>query len=211
MVDTRSILSIARSLKHSDTFIPNATQTVLSIYFDIIEDIQEKILERLQNNLFEEPYFVACITACFIQDIADDIQNHSRSNFLDRIAEFQSKNPMSKQQIKTTRLGLQELFDFLINYMSDIEDNMRANAMAKCGQCYLTQNDKAQIVSSLVSAIYPHCKTIVFPKNTVGNALDKTVEHIIKFGIKYVSTKHINKSISICQTLPLGDCCDVIR
>jgi len=209
VVDTRKILSIARSLKHSQTFPRDAPPTVFSIYFDIIEDIQGKILERLQNNLFEDPYFVTCTTTCFIQDIADDIQNYS-SNFLDRIAEFQSKHSMSEQQIKTATLGLRALFDFLINYMSDMEDHVRANAMAKCGQCRLTRNDKAQIVSSLASAIYPYCKTIIFPKNTVGGVLEKIVERIIKFGIKYVSTKHINKSISISQTLPLGNSCDVM-
>jgi hypothetical protein len=210
VVDTRNILSITRSLKRSPTFTPNAPQTLFSIYFDIIEDIQGMILERLKNNRFEEPYFVACITACFIQEIADDIQNQSKSHFLELIAECQSKNSMSEQQTKTTRLSLWALFDFLINYMSDMEDHVRANAMAKCGQCHLTQNDKAQIVSSLVLAIYPHCKTIIFPKNVIGSIVEKIIEGMIKFGIKYVSIKHFNKSISICQTLALGNSCDVV-
>ncbi len=207
VVDTRNILPITGSLKRSRTFTPDAPQTLFSIYFGIIEDIQGMILERLENDRFEEPYFVACITACFIQEIADDLQNRSKSRFLDLFAEFQSKNPVSE---KNARLGLWALFDFLINYMSDMEDNVRANAMAKCGQCHLTQNDKAQIVSSLVLAIYPHCKTIIFPKNVIGSIVEKIIEGIIKFGIKYVSTKHVNKSISICQTLPLGNPCDVV-
>jgi len=210
VADTRNILSITRSLKRSHTFTPNASQTLLSIYSDIIEDIQGIILERLENNLFEEPYFVACITACFIQEIADDIQNQSKSHFLDLIAKFQSKHSMSEQQVKTERLSLWTLFDFLINYMSDMEDHVRANAMARCGQRHLTQNDKAQIVSSLVLGIYPHCKTIIFPKNVIGGIVEKIIEGMIKFGIKYVSTKHVNKSISICQTLPLGNSCDVV-
>jgi hypothetical protein len=211
VVDTRNILSITRSLKRSHTFTPDAHQTLFSIYLDILEDIQGVILERLENNRFEEPYFVACITACFIQEIADDILNQSKSRILALIAEFQSKNSMPEQQIKkTARLSLSALFDFLINYMSDTEDHVRANAMAKCGQRHLTQNDKAQIVSSLVLAIYPHCKTIIFPKNVIGSIAEKIIEGIIKFGIKYVSTKHVNKSISICQTLPLGNSCDVV-
>jgi len=164
VADTRNILSITRSLKRSHTFTPNASQTLLSIYSNIIEDIQGIILERLRNNLFEEPYFVACITACFIQEIADDIQDQSKSYFLDLIAEFQSKHSMSEQRVKTARLSSWTLFDFLINYMSDMEDHVRANAMAKCGQRHLTQNDKAQMVSSLVLGIYPHCKTIIFSK-----------------------------------------------
>jgi len=204
VVDTRNILSITRSLKRST---PNIPRPLFSIYFDIIEDIQGVILERLKNNRFEEPYFVACITACFIQEMADDIQNQSKSRILDLMAEFQSKNSMSE---KTTRLSLWALFDFLINYMSDMEDCLRANAMAKCGQCHLTQHDKAQIVSSLVLAICPHCKTIIFPNNVIGSIAEKIIEGIIKFGIKYVSTKHVNKSISICQTLPLGNSCDVV-
>lgn len=210
VIDTRKILAITRSLKRSHTFTPNTSRLLISIYFDIIGDIQGIILERLKNNRFKEPYFVACITACFIQEIADDMQNQSKSHFLDLITEFQSKNPMSEQQIKTARLGLWQLFDFLINYMSDAEDQARANAMAKCGQCHLTPNDKAQIVSSLVLAIYPHCKTIIFPKNVIGNIIEKMVEGMIKVGIKYVSTKHVNKSISISKTLPLGNPCDVI-
>ncbi len=209
VVDTRNILSIARSLKRY-TFAPNASRTLFSVYFDIIEDVQGMILERLKNNRFDEPYFVACITACFIQEIADDIQNQSKSRFLDLFVEFQSKNSVSEQQQKSARLGLWALFDFLINYMSGMEDYVRAKAMAKCGQCHLTQNDKAQIVSSLVSAIYPHCKTVIFPKNVVGGIVEKIIEGIIKFGIKYMSTRHINKSISICQTLPLGNPCDVV-
>lgn len=210
VVDTRNILPITRSLTHSCTITPEVPQILFSIYFDLLADIQDRILERLKDNQFEEPYFVACLTACFIQEIADDIQKQSKSQFVDLITEFQSKDPMSEHQIKTGRLGLWALFDFLINYMSDAEDYVRASAMARCGQCHLTQNDKAQIVSSLVLAIYPHCKTIIFPKNAIGWIIEKITEVIIKLGIKYVSTKHVNKSISICQTLPLGNPCEIV-
>lgn len=205
VVDTRKILSITRSLKHSPTL--SATPRLFSIYFEMIEDIQLAILERLEDNRFEEPFFVACITICFIQEIADDLKNQSKSRFLDQMTEFQSKNSISE---KTARLGLWTLFDFLINYMADIEDHVRANAMAKCGQHYLTQNDKAQIVSSLVLAIYPHCKTMSLPNNAVGRIAEKIAEGIIKCGIRYVSIKHINKSISICQSLPLGNPYNVV-
>jgi hypothetical protein len=207
VVDTRNILSITRSLKHSHMTTNN--QALLSVYSEIIEDIEYLILERLRNNRFEEPYFVACITASFVQEIADDIQDQTRSHFLDRIAEFQSKHPMSEEQMRTARLGLWTIFDFLVNYMSDLEDHARANAMAKCGQGHLTQNDKAQIVSSLVLGIYPHCK-IIFPKNVIGSIIGKIFESMIKFGIKYLCTRHINKSISISETLPLGNPCDVV-
>jgi hypothetical protein len=203
VADTRNILSITRSLKHR-AFAPDI-QALSSIYFDIIGDIQATILERLKDSRFEEPYFVACITAGFIQEIADDIEKHP-SRILALMNEFQSKNPMPIN----TELGLRALFDFLINYMADTEDQLRANAMARCGHCNLTQNDRAQIVSSLVSAIYPHCKTISFPKNIIGGVAEKIVGGIIRLGIRYVSAKHVNRSISICQTLPLWNPCDAV-
>lgn len=94
--------------------------------------------------------------------------------------------------------------------MADLEDHARANAMARCGQCRLTQNDKALIVTSLVEGIYPHCKTMVFPKNGIGSAVEKVFETMIKFGIAYLSTRHVNKSISLSQDLPLENPCKVI-
>jgi hypothetical protein len=210
VADTRNILSGTRSLKRSLTSTSTAVNTLISVYFDIIEDIEALILERLRNNRFEDPFFVACVTSNFIQGIAEDIYNQSRSHFLEIVTEFQKKNVLSGQQIKTGKLGLRALSDFLINYMSDMEDQVRANAMAKCGQSYLTQNDKSQIVSSMVLAIYPHLKTINLPKNLLGVNIEKILERIIKFGIRYECIKHINRSISICQTLPLGNPCDVI-
>ena len=210
VVDTRKIVSATESLKHSSTFTSTALQALSSIYFDIIKDIQREILERLENNKFEEPYFIACATTYFIQGIADDLQNRSRGRFLDLIAEYQARHPISEHQIRTARLGLRALFDFLINYMSDAEDHMRADAMAKCGQSRFTQNDKAQIISSLVSAIYPHCKMTPSPKNVLGSIAEKILGRIVRLGIKYVSTRHINRSVSICQALPLGNHCDVI-
>lgn len=206
VLDTRNILSTTRSLKQSHTLSQDASQRLFSSYLDIIEDIEIIILDRLKDNRFEEPYFVACTTGCFIQEIANDIENRSKSRFLDQIEKFVSKNPMSANAAK---LGLWALFDFLINYMSDIEDHVRANAMAKCGQCSLTQNDKSQIVYSLALAIFPHCKTLDLPKNVFGRIAEKMIDSIIKYGIKYVSAKHLNKSIAICQALPLGNSSDI--
>lgn len=202
VADTRNILAITRSLKLSHAFTPLA-----SVYFDIIEDIQKEILERLKDSRFDEPYIVACITAGFIQEIADDMQNKSKSRFLGLIAEFQSKNPVPE---KAARLGLRALFDFVVNYMADAEDHVRASAMAGCGRRQLTQNDKGQIISSLVSAIYPHCRAVAFPESATGRVAEKIAGGIIKLGIRYVSAKHVNRSISICQTLPLGNPCDAV-
>jgi hypothetical protein len=204
VADTRNILPITESLKRS-RFAPDI-QALILIYFDIIKDIQIAILERLENNRFEEPYFIACITAGFIEEIVDDMQNQSKSRFLDLISEFQSKHPTLE---KATGLGLRGLFDFLIKYMANAEDHVRANAMARCGQRYLTQNDKVQIVSSLVAAIYPHCLA-GFPKNAVGDIGEKIIGGIIRLGIRYVSVKHVGRSISLCRTLPLGNPCDSV-
>ncbi|WP_415281502.1 hypothetical protein [Candidatus Nitrososphaera sp. FF02] len=200
MADTRNILPITRSLKGS-----RAPRPLSLIYFSIIEDIQGAILERLENGLFEEPHFIACITACFIQDIADDM-NQSKSRFLGLMSGFQSRNPIPEN---AARLGLRALFDFLINCMADTEDRVRAGAMARCGQRRLTRNDRDQIVSSLVSAIYPHCK-ITFPKNAAGRMAEKITGYIIKLGIRYASAKHVSRSITLCQALPLRNPCDAV-
>jgi hypothetical protein len=171
-------------------------------YLEIIEDIEKAILEGIKNNLFEDPCLVVCITANFIQEIADDVRTRQASRFLDRLAEFQSDHSLSEEQIENAGLGLWELFDFLVNYMSDIEDLARANAIAKCGQCHLTQNDKNQIISSLVSGIYPHCRTMALPQNIFGRTIDRVIERALKFGIKYICTKHLNLSISMAETVP---------
>lgn len=194
VADTRNIVAVTRSLKRHAS--PDS-QALFSVYLGIMEDIQSTVLQRLEKNMFEEPYFVACITAGFIQEIADDMQNQS-SRFRKRITEFLSRNSVPPQ---AKRLGTRALFDFLINYMAELEDNARAKAMANCGQCRLTQNDRAQIVSSLVEAIYPHCRTSIAETVTRG---------IIKLGIRYLCSKHINRSISISQTLPLGNPCDAV-
>jgi hypothetical protein len=88
--------------------------------------------------------------------------------------------------------------------MADLEDQVRARAMAKCGQRIFTQSDKAQIISSMVSALYPYCKTMSFPKNVIGRAGEKTFKELNKFGIRYECTKHFNRSIAICKMRSLG-------
>ncbi len=212
VLDARNILSTARSLRCSPSIIQQnaATQTIFSIYLDIIKDIETVILERLKDNRFEDPYLVACITAYFVQEIANDVANRTNSQFLGLIEKFASKNSISAEQMKNARIGLWALFDFVVNYMSDLEDHVRANAMARCGQRNLTRKDKAQIVSSMVLAIYPHCKTMIFPRNPIGITVEKIVEAFIKVGIKYLCTKHINRSIAICRALRPENTCDVV-
>lgn len=202
--NSRDIFSIIRSLKSP----PESLGALFLKYLEIIEDIEKAILEGIKDNLFEDPCLVACMTANFIQEIADDVLSRQTSRFLDRLAEFQSDHSLSEEQIENARLGLWELYDFLVNYMSDIEDLARANAIAKCGQCHLTQNDKNQIISSLVSGIYPHCRTMALPRNIIGRTIDRVIERALKFGIRYICTKHVNLSISIAGTLPLriGGC-----
>jgi hypothetical protein len=210
VVDTRDILSITRSLKRSHLIADVTSQTILSVYLDIILDIETVILEGLRDNLFDDPYLVARTTGYFIQEIADDMANPSKSRFLDLIEEFASTHSLSSQQIMNARLGLLTLFDFLVNYMSDLEDHVRADAIARCGQRNLTPNDKTQIVSSMVLAIYPYCKTITFPKNAIGSIGEKIYEYTIKFGIKYLCTRRINRSIAISRALRSGNLLDSV-
>jgi hypothetical protein len=210
VVDTRDILSITRSLKCSHLIADVTSQTILSVYLDVIQDIETAILKRLRDNLFDDPYLVARTTEYFVQEIAYDMTNPSKSRFLDLIEEFASTHPLTAQQITNARLGLLTLFDFLVNYMSDLEDHVRADAIARCGQRNLTPNDKAQIVSSMALAIYPYCKTITFPKNAVGSTGEKIYEYIIKFGIKYLCTKRINRSIAISRALLTGNPLDSV-
>jgi hypothetical protein len=170
-------------------------------YLEIIEDIEKAILEGLEKNLFEDPCLVECITANFIQEIADDVHTPQASRFLHRLAEFQLDHCLSEEQIQNAGLGPWQLFDFLVNYMSDIEDVARANAIAKCGQRYLTLVDKNQIISCLVSAIYPHCRTAALPRNIIGRTIDRVIEKALKLGIRYLCARHINKSMSMAAKM----------
>jgi len=196
MID-KDIVSITRSLRRSHTFSRDATQAVFLAYLDVIEDIEITILERIKENHFEDPDLVARITAYFIEEIAGDIDKPA-SRFLALVEKFALKKPGMQ---KGEGLGLLGLGDLLVNYMADLEDHLRANAMARCGRRELTRNDRDQIVLSMTSAIYPHCKPTIFPKNTIGSAAKKIFEGVIKLGISYECTKHLNRSISIRRTL----------
>jgi hypothetical protein len=215
VVDVRDVLATTRSLQQSflvigDAAVTVATQRLFSLYFDIIGDIERSILERLRDNKFEDPYFVACITLYFIQGIASDIRYRPKSRFIPLIQEFASKHAISAQQAQNAKFGLWAIFDFLVNYMANLEDEVRGRAMASCGQRVFTPKDKALIVSSMVSALYPYCKTMNFPKNAIGGFGEKIFEVLLKFGIKYECTQRLNKSVAICQTIQPGSHVDCL-
>jgi len=199
VADTREILETTALLKSSQIFSDPASRRVLSIYADIIRDIEIRIIEGLEDNQFDEPYFVARTTAGFIQQIYSDIENDGASQFRPLIEEFVSKNPGLGLQANDEKFGLRALFDFLVNYMADPEDLARATAMIKCEYRNFTANDRSIILSALVSGILPHCMTLALPNNAIGRKTSALVERLLKVGIKYVCAKHIDKSISICR------------
>jgi len=193
VADTRDILATTDLLKSSQKFADPACRRVLSIYTDIIKDIEICIIEGLKDNRFDEPYYVARTTAGFVQQIYNDIENDSVSQFRVLIEEFVSKNPALGLKAVNEKLGLWTLFDFLVNYMADPEDQARATAMVKCEYRNYTANDRSIILSALVSGILPHCMTAINRKTTA------LVERLLKVGIKYVCAKHVDKSISISR------------
>ena len=91
------------------------------------------------------------------------------------------------------------LFDFLVNYMADPEDQARATAMTKCEYRNFTANDRSVILSALVSGILPYCMTFKFPNNAVGRMATVLFKRLLRIGIRLVCAKHIDKSISICR------------
>jgi hypothetical protein len=200
VADTRDILPTTDLLKHSEVFDDPTARRVLSMYADIIRDIEIRIIEGLQSNQFDEPYFVARTTAGFVQQIYNDIENDSISQFRPLIEEFVSRNPDLRRQAADERLGLRALFDFLVNYMADLEDRARGTAMIKCNYRNFTANDRSVILSALVSGILPHCMTFVPSDNAFGRKTGSLVEHLLKVGIRYVCARHIDKSISMCRT-----------
>ena len=200
VADTREILDTVTMLKRDPFIVENYSQTHLWVYLDILEDIQKKILELLKNNNFEKPFDVAQVSALFIRGMASELQGKSQNSLLlDKITRFHKKNQISQEQISSSKLGLWSLYDFIVNQLADIEDKIRADAMTKCNVQNLTYKDKNQIVLALVLSIYQHCALPRFPRNVLGKSMEKIAEHITKSAIKYISKKHINKSISMCQ------------
>jgi hypothetical protein len=201
VADTRGILSTTELLKSfSQSLDDRASKRVLSAYADIIRDIEKHIIDGLKNNLFDEPYYVARTTTGFIEEIYNDIENGSASQFRTLIEEFVSKNPGLELHADSEELGLRALFDFLVNYMADPEDRARAAAMVKCEYRNFTANDRSVILSALVSGILPHCKVFAPPKNVIGRKAHALVESLLKIGIKYVCAKHVDRSIAICRS-----------
>jgi hypothetical protein len=66
VADTRVILATTALLKSSKRLLDPTSNHVLSIYADIIKDIEIRIIKALEDNLFDEPYFVARTTAGFV-------------------------------------------------------------------------------------------------------------------------------------------------
>jgi len=199
VADTREILSTTDLLRSSQRLADHTSRRVLSIYAHIIKDIEIHIIEGLKDNLFDEPYFVARTTARFVQQIYNDIENGSPSQFRPLIEEFVSKKPGLRRQANIKELGLLELFDFLVNYMADPEDQVRASAMVKCEYLNFTANDRSIILSALVSGILRNCMTFPSRTNSISRKAYALVERLLKVGIKYICAKHVDKSISICR------------
>lgn len=199
VADTRDILSTTELLKSSQRFADPKCKRVLSIYADIIKDIEIRIIEGLKDNQFDEPYFVARTTAGFIHQIYDDIENDSASQFRPLVEEFVSKNPGLLLRPDDGKLGLRALFDFLVNYMANPEDQARATAMVKCKYRNFTANDRRIILSALVSGILPHCMTIAPSTNAISRKISVLVERLFRVGIRYVCAKHVDGSISMCR------------
>jgi hypothetical protein len=110
-----------------------------------------------------------------------------------------SKNPGLVLRSDNEKLSLRALFDFLVNYMADPEDQARATAMVKCEYRNFTANDRSIVLSALVSGILPYCMTIAPSTNAISRRISALVERMFKVGIRYICAKHVDRSISICR------------
>ena len=197
VIDTDEILEAASALQCNHGGI----SSLHYVYLDIIKEVQVQIIEQLKNDQFDEPYFIARTTANFVQEIANDMQCPSKSSINKIISKFQSRHPDCEKQITSSQFGSRTMFDFMVNYVANLEDVMRANAMVKSGISTFTQKDKDHILSALASVIYLHSKMPTFPKNLIGTYAEKFIAKLIKFGIKQMGMKHINKSASLSRIL----------
>ena len=196
-VGTEDILQNVEFLQESYGSI----SSLHALYFNTIKDIQINLIERLKNNQFEDTSFVTNMTANFILEIIDDLQDASKNKISKLIAEFYLKYPECEEQIISSKLGMMMSYRFIVDQMSQLEDRLRANAMIKAGKPCFTKNDKKQIISTLTSVIYDHTRVPIFPKNRIFSPLAKIPEKLIKLGIKQISIIHIDKSISISKSL----------
>ena len=197
VIDTDEILEAASTLQCNHGSI----SSLHYVYLDIVKEVQVQIIDQLKNDQFDEPYFIARTTANFIQEIANDMQCPSKSSINKIISKFQTRHSDCEKQITSSQFGPRMMFDFMVNYVANLEDVMRANAMVKSGITTFTQKDKDHILSALASVIYRHSKMPTFPKNLIGTYAEKFIEKLIKFGIKQMGLKHINKSASLSRIL----------
>ena len=198
-IDTKTILWNVTYLQQ--TYGP--ISPLHSVYLNIIKDIQTSLLEQLKNNQFDEPYFIASTTANFVCEIMNDFQCPSKNHINKLIAEFQLQNPKCDKQILSSNLGMRMFYNFFVNQMSNLEDNLRSVAMVKAGKTYFTSNDKNQIVLTLTSVIYRHSQNMTFPNNVIGILIGNLIKKLIRLGIEKIALKHINKSISLSNALAL--------
>ena len=196
-IDTEEILRNATNLQHTYAKL----SSYHSIYLDIIKDIQVNLLEKIKNNKFDEPFFIACTTSNFVKEIMNDLKNPSKSQINKQITKLRFKNPLNETKVIESKLDIPLMYNFLVNYMANLEDNLRAFAMSKAGKSSFTPNDKNQIVETLVIVILAHSKAIIVPKNIFGIVTNKLSESIIKIGMKYIGLRHLNNSISISKVL----------
>jgi len=131
----------------------------------------------------------------------NDLKNPTKSRINKQITKLKLQNPLNESKVIESKLDIPLMYDFLVNYMSNLEDNLRAFAMSKAGKSSFTSNDKHQIVETLVTVILAHSKAIIVPKNFFGIMAVRLSERIIKIGMKYIGLRHLNNSISISKVL----------
>ena len=119
------------------------------------------------------------------------IRSYYESQINRQITKLRLQNPLNEAKLIESKLDIPLMYDFLVNYMSNLEDNLRAFAMSKAGKSSFTSNDKHQIVETLVTVILAHSKAIIVPKNFFGIMAVRLSERIIKIGMKYIGLRHL--------------------